>query len=372
MSSLDSIHHKNFLQGLSLSESAIHFSDDSQKRVQEVLNKFLNELEQEDTGNSMIQSSHGKTDVTFVCNQYSSDKLRPDKFILKLINPCLSLNVRVNSQVLTMLGFKAPKVIVWKKESEQSFKFTQLIKENLDPNICDKDLMYMNAFPGGDLGHLIESGVLFKLTQNDWNRALEFFGKLAVIDLCLANDDRFFRLPMREAFDSAEGFCNSGNVMLYIPMNEECKRYLKALFCIDNCCSSSLKRLKTMKRRKEILQRFLEAFTFFSKNENPKILADKIYQGLMLHIRPALLNRDSERETRLIFLDKINSVEHLSKGIVNGYQLLMNTDSKFLLKQLSEFLKTQESDFDSVDLCQDLLTLLNDCLDSLQKEEICI
>jgi hypothetical protein len=345
-------------------------SDFNEKRehIHQFLLTFFDSIPPEEYKRCVTVSSHGVTDITLICRPLSFTKEPPSKFILKLSLPYLNASARINSIALQMLGLKAPFIFSWTNTSACHAKTVELAGEKIKSSPANKLVTYMEAFRGGDFGHLIETGALFKLNSEDWSKALSYFGKVAIFDLMLANSDRFYRFEsVNIAPQFAKPFCNKGNIMLHIPLAGEDKRELKEIFCIDNASSNVLQptRHNTFPPAKEkYLAKFLEALLYFSHPDNHKTFAALIYEGLMIPIRPAAETLSDEKKA--LFSNKDFLVEAISKGIEEGVEALKTVDEDTFIAQLK--LPQDETDCNdtSILFCNKIIKHMSSCLKQLK------
>lgn len=224
----------------------------------------------------------------------------------------------------------------------------------------------MDAFPGGDLGHLIETRALFKLSKEDWMQALTLFGKVAIFDLLLANDDRFYRISPPLPFDDAPPFCNRGNIMLHLPLQDTESRTLSEIFCIDNASTSCL-RLRSKREyppaKLKYLQSHSEALLHFYLAPNRQALALKIYSGIMLHIRPVL---SEDPDLRKRFCDPFDAREAILKGIAEGYEALEKLDREAFIDTLKKTDLDLIIDDLSMQYMEVIFEHIDQCLQTLQ------
>jgi len=352
------------MSSISLTASSHKYVNDK-KTIERQLESFFDEVAKLGVERLFIHSTHGRTDLTLICNNTFDTNL-PALFILKFTAPCLNLSARVNSVALQRLGMKAPTFYSWDTDAAINKKVSTIVKERFSYTTAEKHFTFMEAVPGADLGHLISTRALFKLTKEDWYRCLNLCGKVAVFDLLLANDDRFYRPHPLYGIEEPPIFCNKGNLMLHLPLVEKERRTLDDVFCIDNASTSNL-RTRTKKTHSKNQRNYLtllfEAFKKFNHVDFQNTFASIIFKGISNHIR---LEIPDDRELRILFLDRVEALPEIRKGIIEGYRQISELDPEEFLQTLKDTHLHLQIDLESVTFMEAAFEHIRECLNHLQ------
>ncbi len=329
--------------------------ENAQKIIHDFIIDFFREVTPESYQRKITPSSNGKTDFTYICFKMpeEEDSSDPDtfKFVLKLMYPSLSPNYRICSKALEILGMKTPKIFIF---DDASPCYKTAMEKIPPPPARPYHLGFMCAFEGADLTQLIASGAIGKLIPGDWETLLMHCGKIAVYDLLIANDDRFYQPSSAGPPTTSRTKCNAGNIMLEIPLLENDKRTLKTLFCIDNS-SSSILRLQPGQHdystsKKNYLLKFFEAFKFFYLMQNRSAFAEIIFRGI------------KEQLKGQCELTKDTAVTAIAQGIGEGYKKLSETNINTFIAEINQTLNSSPSTVEGTTVCHYIIAHAEDCL----------
>ncbi|MBA2368072.1 MAG: hypothetical protein H0V82_03505 [Candidatus Protochlamydia sp.] len=350
--------------------------------INKFFSNFMNGINRNNYGSYINRSCKGVTDLTYICHKYLEGQEKVIKFVTKFIHPSLSANTRLCSQVLKHLGLYSPKIYVVDceyKDFPVRGKIGSIMKINAS-QYKNHDFAFMDAFSGTNIGDFISTTKFFQLNEHCTSTMFYTFGRVAVFDLFLGNDDRFYRPATGLEFiapNNVDAFINSGNIMLDIKSNIETTIEL-VVFCIDNTSSNMLN--SSVNKNSEIdfepekeiyLQSFLKAFCYFKIHQSE--FASKIYEGIRLEVDRVLAEIEQElplspEEKSHYFLNNDFATQYLIKGIEEGYSQLSNQQlilPNLMEEWVKEIRPNKQGDF----YCRKILELANLCLQSLSKEE---
>ncbi len=369
----DEMGQVDFLQTINQENTAA----DLTKKVNNFFRLFLEEITQENHSSYIIRSSKGATDLTYLCYKYLPDENRTLKFVVKYIHPSQSANTRLCSAVVERLGLQSSKVyVVDPQYSGFSAKGKIMKLLSINSRYKKHDFAFMSAFSGANIGNLIENREFFRMDEHSIGRMLTLFGKVAVFDLMMGNDDRFYR-PNTEFIDNpaaVDPFINSGNIMLELKATSENTRELSNVFCIDNTSSARLNALLNKKREVDFeeekqlyLTSFFKAFSYF-KDHNVEF-ASKIYEGILSEANSEANKENlSEEEKKHCFFNGPLMVKYLAEGVRAGYDQLKVQKSElpgFMQGCVATIAPSEQGNF----FCKKILELANSCLQVLDQEE---
>ncbi len=350
------------------------------KLINKYFSEFLSGINNENKNARIIRSCKGATDLTYICRKYLESEEKTIKFVTKYIHPALSANTRLCSAVFNRLGLQSPKIYV------VDSNYTNFLPRGkigafmgVDKQKYGKhDFAFMNAFDGADIGGVINNLSFFHLKEKCVSSLLKTFGTVAVYDLILGNDDRFYR-PSYELIDdpsAVEPFINNGNVILEIKLDCDFNYKLFNVFCIDNTSSNRLKSYLTKNKTLEFeeckqvyLNSFLKAFVYFKSNEDK--FAEKIYAGIYSEAIKVFnaLSEDEKNDFKEVpaFFEKNFAIGCLQEGIKLGYKELSNQKPQ-LCDFMKSCLETIKPAAEGELLCKKILELADLCLQSLDGE----
>ena len=346
------------------------------KKINQFFNFFFTGISRENRSTHIIRSGHGATDLTYICHKYVEDEGRVLKFVTKYIHPALSANTRLCSAVFDHLGLQSPKLHVVDSTycgflpRGRIGTFMDVDKQKYKKH----DFAFMNAFPGADIGNLIENQAFFQISEAGICSMFMTFGAVSVYDLMLGNDDRFYR-PNLECIDTpsnVDPFLNSGNIMLeiYSPSTE--KLEAPNIYCIDNTSSNRLTPFLSKKNevefdqeKQDYLTAFFKAFSYFKDHEQE--LALKIYEGIYQEVAK-VKHVLTEEENQHCFFNKDLGVNSLAEGIKGGYQQLRAKKSE-LPTFMASCLDQIKPDEQGMLFCKKIIELADRCLQSLTDKE---
>jgi len=322
--------------------------------------------------------SNGNTDATFACTSTVTEP--KEKFFLKLAKPIQIANARFCSKILSELGEKTSKIHLINDKNESRNRLKDLAKNTPGGNrgLESCDLAFMEACPGSDLGCKLDNGTLFDLDQESWEKLLKTIGRVAVFDLAIGNNDRFYRPKINVSPEGTPPFCNVGNFILFTETVEGRIERLNEIYCIDNGSSKEFipKNKKSSNETNlysdetnlylEYLKSFKDAFSTFLNPEKHEKFAQIIYKGIELKLSEKLnaLSEDLRRK----FQDQDQVINALCSGIRQGYTCLSQKNHKEMEAFLSEHLDTDAPSDISELLCT-ISGLVLTCLNLIKKDE---
>jgi hypothetical protein len=203
-------------------------------------------------------------------------------FILKYDYANILGNEKFCSRILHHLGLITPTIKIIKngKGSDIIAKF-QHEMQNISPEEDDQ-LLFMPAFQAETVNSLIINKKIAEIGVEDFQFLLKLFGEMAVYDLLIGNNDRFFHLKPGDKILFSDPFFNSGNVMLATPLPKQGGNL--QLFAIDNGSSQQLQAQKK-DTPSELYQKFRRAFCYVVGEGHFLEFAQHILKGVMERLR---------------------------------------------------------------------------------------
>jgi hypothetical protein len=213
-----------------------------------------------------IRSSSGVTGITYICqltrqalidndvqesdlpffarvDEIDRDTQKDLLFILKSLNKESAENEKFCADLFRKFELNTPRLYFVGSEKIKGNVTGQSLIEKIHGTVGDSnELIFMFGFEATTLKDLITSKALFELKTEDLEKIFSTMGQVAIFDLLIANDDRFFR-HNSENPSRVGKFLNEGNIMFDLKITGNKERTFSQAFIIDNATTQNLKPL---------------------------------------------------------------------------------------------------------------------------------
>ncbi len=247
-------------------QMADKFPIDNLETIKKILGVSYHSLVGGDKAFDYVRSSNGSTGITYISqiqrqalvnhnipesslpifarlpNEEDRESQKGLNFILKYVNKDNAANEKYCSELFKQFQFNAPDLaFVGSELISARSTGRDLMRAMHRSELGDNgELVFMFAFEGADFNSMLKLQSFFNLTDESFKNLLADMGEIAVFDLLIGNDDRFFRNqetnPRR-----IQSFCNYGNIMFKLKWTEDAKHELVETYSIDNATSARLK-----------------------------------------------------------------------------------------------------------------------------------